>query len=71
MLYKIQLNKRKKKVGTIASSGSRLGSTPNISKSVPAEPEAGGAAPGTSKASSGIPRSPARMGEFKRTSESK
>ena len=51
-------DKRMQTRRTIASSGSRLGSTPN-SKLAPAAPE-----PDASPmASSGMPRSPARMGE--------
>ena len=53
---------------TIASSGSRLGSTPNSNSLVPPD-----AAPGTGVpiASSGMPRSPASIGEASTASESR
>src|SRR5271170_7973003 len=59
---------KERKSKTIASSGSRLGSTPNISKSAEPAPVCG-TVPSTPIASSGILRSPDRMGEERRTSE--
>jgi hypothetical protein len=50
----------------MASSGSRVGSTPNSNCEVPAPPAAPGTPPGTAAArSSGMPRSPARIGELR------